>query len=131
MVKKQVGAIPYLKVNGKIKLLLVTSRSSGKWIFPKGNIEPDMCYRSVAAMEAYEEAGVTGTVSGKQEKVVAIRRRGSRVDLHLFPMKVQFVLQKWPERQQRKRAFVSPQKAAALLGDKEISRYIRSLAKVI
>lgn len=131
MAKRQVGTIPYLKVNGKVKLVLVTSRSSGKWIFPKGNLEPNMSKRRVAAMEAYEEAGLRGTIPRGKSTVVPIRRRGCRIDLQLFPMNVRSVLPKWPEQKQRKRIIVSPQKAAALLDDEAVSRCIEDLSKII
>jgi 8-oxo-dGTP pyrophosphatase MutT (NUDIX family) len=44
------------------EILLVTSRSAGRWIIPKGNIEPELTARESAAMEAYEEGGVKGHV---------------------------------------------------------------------
>ena len=62
----QYGALPYrvTKTRG-IEYLLVTSRETGRWIIPKGWPIEGMKPAKTAAREAYEEAGVRGTVSDK------------------------------------------------------------------
>ena len=35
---RQSGALPYAIVNDRVVFLLVTSRRTGRWIFPKGSI---------------------------------------------------------------------------------------------
>ena len=62
---RQAGALPYAIVEGRMAFLLITSRRSGKWIFPKGIIEPNMTPWESAALEAVEEAGVTGDISSE------------------------------------------------------------------
>jgi 8-oxo-dGTP pyrophosphatase MutT (NUDIX family) len=41
------------------EFLLVQTRG-GRWIFPKGGVEPGLTYAQSAALEAFEEAGVHG-----------------------------------------------------------------------
>jgi 8-oxo-dGTP pyrophosphatase MutT (NUDIX family) len=47
---------------GSIEFLLVRTRS-GKWTFPKGNIEPHLTLHESAQLEAYEEAGAMGRIA--------------------------------------------------------------------
>lgn len=56
----QVGVIPYRKKGGRIEVLLITSRSRGRWIIPKGNVEDGLGAKGSAHLEALEEAGVEG-----------------------------------------------------------------------
>jgi|SRR5450631_2414715 len=43
-----------------IEFLLVQTRGSGRWTFPKGSAEPGLTHAQAAALEAFEEAGVHG-----------------------------------------------------------------------
>ena len=45
-------------MDGKGKILLVTSRGTGRWIVPKGWVERGVAAADQAAQEAFEEAGV-------------------------------------------------------------------------
>ena len=58
----QTGALPW-RISGKtIEILLVTGRRSGQWTIPKGWPMPGKTLAEAAAQEAFEEAGVEGTV---------------------------------------------------------------------
>lgn len=52
------GVVPFFEG----RLVLVSSRSSGKWVLPKGGWELDETAEAAAAREGYEEAGVLGHV---------------------------------------------------------------------
>ena len=56
--KRQSGCIPYALVGGQAVFLLITSRRSGRWVFPKGSHMDGKTPWDSAAQEAYEEAGV-------------------------------------------------------------------------
>jgi 8-oxo-dGTP pyrophosphatase MutT (NUDIX family) len=45
-----------------IEFLLVRTRGSGRWTFPKGCTEPGITHAQAAALEAFEEAGVHGRI---------------------------------------------------------------------
>ncbi len=45
--------------NAAFEFLLVQTRG-GRWIFPKGGVEPGLTHAQSAALEAFEEAGVHG-----------------------------------------------------------------------
>ena len=57
----QVAAVCYRVRRGKLEFLLVRTRN-GHWTFPKGGVDDDPTPADAAAREAYEEAGVKGSV---------------------------------------------------------------------
>src|SRR5438445_1454148 len=59
----QAGVIAYRVLDGKVQVLLMTSRDTGRWIIPKGNINGRSTPSKAAEKEAYEEAGVKGTIT--------------------------------------------------------------------
>lgn len=62
--RQQYAALCYRvrKKTGELELLLLTSRDTGRWVIPKGWPMPGKLSHEVAAREAFEEAGVRGTV---------------------------------------------------------------------
>lgn len=61
---KQFGVLPLIKGNdGTWRVILITSRDSGRWTIPKGNPIKGMKPREAAAVEAEEEAGLLGDMS--------------------------------------------------------------------
>jgi len=59
---EQVAAVCYRVRGGTIEFLLVQTRGSGRWTFPKGSAEPGLTHAQAAAIEAFEEAGVHGRI---------------------------------------------------------------------
>ena len=59
---EQVAAVCYRVRKEAIEFLLVQTRGSGRWIFPKGSAEPGLTHAQAAAIEAFEEAGVHGRI---------------------------------------------------------------------
>jgi len=56
-----VAAVCYRMRDGEPEFLLVRTRN-GHWTFPKGGVDQDATHADAAAREAYEEAGVKGSV---------------------------------------------------------------------
>jgi len=56
-----VAAVCYRLRGGELEFLLVRTRN-GHWTFPKGGVGEDATTAAAAAREAYEEAGVKGSV---------------------------------------------------------------------
>lgn len=57
--RQEVAAVCYRMRKRGIEFLLVQTRG-GRWIFPKGGVEPGLTAAQSAALEAFEEAGVHG-----------------------------------------------------------------------
>ena len=58
----QVAAVCY-RVNASSVEFLLVNTTSGKWTFPKGNLNRGLSPSESAAREAWEEAGVTGRIA--------------------------------------------------------------------
>jgi 8-oxo-dGTP pyrophosphatase MutT (NUDIX family) len=121
---RQVGAIPYTLVEGKVVFLIITSRRTGRWVFPKGAPDPAHAPWDQAAIEAFEEAGVEGRVEtvpvGDYRTVKTKGVRRIHVDVDMFPLKVERQLDDWPERGQRYRHWVTLTEARRLLSDRRL-----------
>lgn len=89
-----VAAVCYRVRGGEPEFLLVRTRS-GHWTFPKGRVDQDATNADAAAREAYEEAGVSGSVDRApfvSYRHCKPRRLGSHrqvilVDAHLCKVK--------------------------------------------
>jgi 8-oxo-dGTP pyrophosphatase MutT (NUDIX family) len=129
-VRSQFGAIPWRMNDGKLEILLITSRGTKRWILPKGWPMDDATPAEAAATEAYEEAGVTGVASNAALGFYSYRKAFGGDDLPIvvamFPLRVKKVFKDWPEKGERKRKWVSPKKAAALLQVPELRQMLRS-----
>ncbi len=59
----QCAALCWRRVQGRIEVLLVTSRETGRWVIPKGWPIDGLPDAEGAAREAWEEAGVKGSIA--------------------------------------------------------------------
>ena len=57
---QQVAALCYRFEKKALRVLLITSRDTGRWVLPKGWMMGGMTAADAAAQEAWEEAGVVG-----------------------------------------------------------------------
>jgi 8-oxo-dGTP pyrophosphatase MutT (NUDIX family) len=122
----QVGALAWLPETDPVRFALVTTRRSGRWVFPKGWVNPGAAPHEAAAREAFEEAGVRGTV----DPVAVGTFRTAKVrppfawplDITLYPLRVERVLDRWPEAGQRQRRFVTLAEARTLLAEPDMLR---------
>lgn len=116
LVQKQYGVLPYFQQSRKIIIILITSRNSKQWIVPKGNRVPNKSKRESALLEAYEEAGLIGRIDENLKFRIFIMSHGKKVDLTLYPMRVnKRLIKKWPESQQRKRIEVPCDRVPSLV----------------
>lgn len=128
-VRSQFGALCYRIKDGKVQILLITSRDSGRWIIPKGWPLSGETPAGAAATEAFEEAGVEGKLSDhtlgfySYEKRIDSRRLPCVVAV--FPIRVKKLLNDFPEQGQRQRKWFSRKKAAECVREPELKRMIR------
>lgn len=77
---EQVAAVCYRLRRGTIEFLLVQTRGSKRWTFPKGSAEPGLSHAEAAAIEAFEEAGVHGRIEEASfTRYVCRRQSASRI----------------------------------------------------
>ena len=126
---EQVGALPYRMAGAETWILLVTSRQTGRWVVPKGNLMIGKMAHEAAAIEAEEEAGVRGRISPlpigafNYGKILA---DGSSVpaNVTLFPLEVEKELARWKEIDQRRRRWFTASEAAVAVAEVELGELI-------
>lgn len=131
--RKQCGALPFrIDGDGRIEVLLVTSRETRRWVIPKGWPIRKLRANETAAREAYEEAGLAGPVSKEPYGVYTYEKRlKSRafvpcaVDVYL--MQVEKEQKRWPEREERERRWFDARTASELVDEPELSDLIAAL----
>ena len=126
--RTQFAALCYRVKNDKLRVCLVTSRRSRRWIVPKGWPMDGQTPFDAAATEAFEEAGVRGKVQMRPVGVFSYYKVRTEDELPclavVYPLKVKKVLKDWPEKKERERKWLSRKKAAALVDDPELSTII-------
>ena len=122
--KRQAGAIPYTVTQGEVVFLLITSRGSGRWIFPKGDPIKGLEPWNAAAQEAMEEAGIEGEVDPRPLgvyrafKTLTIRRK--MIEVELYPLRVTRQFDDWPEKGHRHRHWAILPEVKRLISDSQI-----------
>jgi len=135
-VLQQAGVIPFGIVEGELRVLLVTSRESGRWVIPKGYVEPKLTAAESAAKEAYEEAGIEGKLTSETPLgfftyLKRIRPGESRpASVEVYLLRVAKQCKKWPEMKQRKCGWFSVQEAAELVEEPGLSRLLLRLEEM-
>lgn len=124
----QSAVVAYRTVSNRPEVLLVTSRTRGRWVLPKGMITAGMTPAESAVKEAWEEAGVVGTVSGGclgVYRYIKTRRCGVRsCAVKVYAMKVTAVLPTWPEQRMRKRRWMGIDEAICRVMDRDLKRLL-------
>ena len=128
---RQSAALPYRSRDGKLEVLLITSRSGKRWVIPKGIVEPGLSPWTSAAKEAREEAGIEGRISTEASTRYRQDKWGGTCRIDVYPMRVDLELDDWPEATIRKRKWFTPKAAAKRLERKKLQKAIRSLSDVI
>lgn len=120
MMFRQSGVIPYRIRSRTVEILLVTTSSGNRWVIPKGWISLFMSPSDSAAKEAWEEAGIVGSVIAPAIGEYQIRKWGYPCQVKVFLMQVQAVANQYPEAKQRQRQWYSLDKAIKRVKDPEL-----------
>lgn len=122
----QYAALPYrFRKDGLKQVLLITSRETKRWIIPKGWPMPNEKPHHVAQIEAFEEAGIIGTIEEEPigfyhyNKIKGIKELPCRVFVYL--MSVEEQLEDWPEKSERNSQWFPFEEAAHLVKEPELS----------
>ncbi|KDP34747.1 hypothetical protein JCGZ_11901 [Jatropha curcas] len=117
--RQVVGCIPYRykksddpssmdKTAENIEVLVISAQRGKGMLFPKGGWEQDESMEEAAVRETLEEAGVIGNVECELGKWQYKSKRGGILhEGYMFPMLVQKQLDLWPEKDIRKRRWVT------------------------
>ena len=130
----QAAALPWRRtVDGRIEVLLITSRETQRWVIPKGWPIKGLTSSRTAAREAFEEAGVKGEPGKKKLGVYHYdkRLRSGRVQhvrVAVYALKVIAERGVWPEAGQRQKLWTTPAEAAALVQEPELGEILRAFS---
>lgn len=129
----QVAALCRDPVDGKV--LLITSRGTGRWIIPKGWPMEGRSLTGAAAREAWEEAGVEGRIV--HDPVGRYRYQKDQdsgfaidVDVRVFLLYVTATRSDFPEADERERRWFSPQEAAERVAEPGLRALFLSLPDI-
>ena len=130
--RKQVAALPLTLCDCEVLALLVTSRSTGRWVLPKGWTKGRIGPVETAVLEAFEEAGLKGEIRAESVGSYTYFKQmpdGSQVKckVDVFPMHVERELDFWPEDTQRLRRWFFARDAARLVQESELSDLLKNL----
>ena len=132
---RQVAALPLRwDDRGRLRILMVTSRDSGRWVMPKGWTMDGKTPWRAAEIEAREEAGAIGRISSTPIGTYVYDKRlkgGARVPclVTLFPLLVSRLEQRWKEAAQRRRRWFSVDAAARAVNEAELARILADLGE--
>lgn len=123
-----VGGIVYVEEDNTLKFLLVTTKNSERWIFPKGKVKYFEFSRHAVSREVVEEAGVNATVNFKLDGNPFIYRKlsGKQQSMDLYAMEYLNEAQIWKEKSKRDRQWLSFSEANNLLGP-ELGRALKEV----
>jgi len=130
-VRNQFAALCYrINKKGNPKILLVTSRGTGRWVLPKGWPMDGRTPAASAAQEAWEEAGVRGTAGDQCLGLYSYQKWLSRavplpIIVMVYPLAVTKLVDEFPEQDQRVRRWFSPAKAAGNVQEPELARILQ------
>ena len=132
---EQIAALPvHWDSKGRLRVLMVTSRETRRWVMPKGWAMDGKKPWHAAEIEALEEAGAIGYVAEKPigayhyEKRLG-RRKKILCRVEVYPMVVEKLKRRWKERKERTRHWFAPAKAAKLVNEKELATLLKDLGK--
>ena len=131
----QYAALPYRLEDGVLRVFLVTSRESRRWVIPKGWPIRGLKPHDSAAREAYEEAGLEGRVRKRRIGAFTYEKRleqGSVLcSVDVFPLEVRRRTKSYPERGQREGRWMEPDEAADLVREPDLADLIRRLPELL
>src|SRR5262245_38297379 len=90
------------------RVCLILSGSGKQWIIPKGHVEPGEDPNEAALREAWEEAGLTGSVDSEPLGHYHYEKCGRTYRVAVFLMQVTDVADHWPECGRRPRRWLPP-----------------------
>jgi len=134
-VLRQAGAIPYRHSPVGLRVLLITSRGTRRWVIPKGGVEKGFTPAQAAEREAYEEAGLKGILSDVPLGIFTYSKRqrngGFRsAAVEVYAMRVHKEFKKWPERKERRLKWMTVPEAVELVDEHGMKALLLRLEQI-
>ncbi|MFC0811834.1 NUDIX hydrolase [Paracoccus panacisoli] len=131
--RMQVAALCLDPATGRV--LMITSRGTGRWIIPKGWPMSGRSMAEAALQEAWEEAGVRPQPDAPMLELGRYHYDkmqdsgfGIPVEVRVFLIRVAALADSFPEAGGRERRWVAPAEAATMVAEPELAALLRGLA---
>lgn len=126
----QYAALPYRIEAGQLRILLITSRETRRWVIPKGWPMNGMKPQDAAAAEAAEEAGLIGDIEdtplGSYRYLKRLKHNDAvAVQVIVFAFAVSTQVESWKEQHQRTLRWFGYRAAASHVAEPSLKRLIR------
>ena len=130
---EQIAALPLSwDRKARLRVLMVTSRDTGRWVMPKGWEMDGKKPWAAAEIEALEEAGAKGYIS---RQPVGSYTYDKGLDdgtvlpciVQVYPMFVSKLKRRWKERKERKRRWFTLDAAADRVDEPDLAELLRNL----
>ncbi|XP_008231224.1 PREDICTED: nudix hydrolase 12, mitochondrial isoform X2 [Prunus mume] len=126
-------------IENRIQVLMVSSPDRDDRVFPKGGWEDDETVLEAACREAFEEAGVKGTLRETPLGVWEFRSKSSqKIESleggcrgYMFALEVTEELESWPEQQNRDRKWLNIKEAFRLCRYEWMCRALEEFVRVM
>jgi 8-oxo-dGTP pyrophosphatase MutT (NUDIX family) len=133
---QQYAALPFRLAERGIEVLLLTSRGTGRWVIPKGWPMRKLTPAGAAVREAYEEAGLEGTIQpggpvGSYRYAKRLVPGELPIHVAVFLLRVERQLDQWPEQAERETRWFSPEEAASLVAEPELAAILLGLRALV
>lgn len=128
----QYAALPYVLLDGDIRVCLITSRATKRWIIPKGWPKPPYLPHQQAAREAEDEAGLVGEIAADAIGTYTYRKRlhffaSAECRVSVFPLLVRAQRGHWLEQAERQLTWVSVGAAAGMVQEPDLGELLAAL----
>ena len=132
---RHAGAIPFRHDPEGLRVLLITSRDTGRWVIPRGLIENGLTSAQTAELEAYEEAGVKGVIKEIPLGIFTYNKRlrsgiAKPATVEVYALQVEKNLKKWPERSQRRLEWMPVSEAVKLVQEPGLAILLSRLEEI-
>lgn len=122
----QTGVVAFRFIDGLFEFCLITGRRSGRWGLPKGRIGSCTSIQEAALSEAWQEAGLTGTILGEPLGKYTDRKRGKDLEVTVWLMQVESACTNWKEAAERTRIWVSSRQAKKLVNHTHLNAMLEA-----
>ncbi len=107
------------------RVCMVTARSGRRWVIPKGQIDPGHTAGEAALIEAWEEAGLVGSLDAEPVGSYVYAKLGRRHHVLVFRMTVTAVHDRYPEVGLRQREWVTIDEAIDRVDEPDLRDLLR------
>lgn len=128
----QYAALPYVRLADGLRICLITSRETKRWVIPKGWPKANLPPHELAALEAMEEAGLLGDIASDPIGSYTYRKRLRLFSsvicrVAVYPLLVHAQQGTWPERHERELTWTPVAEAARMVDEPDLRRLLDAL----